>query len=273
MMTSRRVSIHIWQALIVMVALLVWQYGTQVQWISRYIKILDPFFISTPSRIYERFFELSGPDMPITLLQRVISTVSHTIVGFFVGVSTGFVAGLYLGRDRYLASVFEPFIIAFNTLPRIALVPLVTLLFGFGSLSKIVMAWLIVFFIVFFNTFEGVKNVDRDLVNSARMLGASRGQVMRSVYLPAALGWTFASLTPAISFALIGVVIGEFLGGEQGIGYLIILSLATLESADMMVALIVLSAVGIALALIVRRVESYLLRWQPRFYARADGTE
>lgn len=270
---TRRWSIHFWQLVIVVVALLIWEYATQVDWISRHIKILDPFFISTPSRIYERFFELSNPALEITLLERVVSTVSHTIAGFFVGVSTGFLAGLYLGRDRYLAAIFEPFIVAFNTLPRIALVPLVTLLFGFGSFSKIVMAWLIVFFVVFFNTFEGVKNVDRDIVNSARMLGATGAQIMRTVHVPAALGWTFASLTPSISFALIGVVIGEFLGGDSGIGYLIILSLATLESADMMVSLIVLSAVGIVLALVVRRVESYLLRWQPRYYVQADALE
>jgi NitT/TauT family transport system permease protein len=145
------------------------------------------------------------------------------------------------------------------------------LMFGFGTVSKIVNAWLIVFFIVFFNTFEGVKNVDRDIVNAARMLGATPHQIMRSVYIPSALAWTFASLTPAISFALIGVVIGEFLGGETGIGYLIISSLATLEAADMMVALIVLSIVGILLAAVVRRIERYLLRWQPRYSPHGDG--
>ncbi len=272
-MKSRRLSITIWQLVILTTGLLIWEYGTQVEWLSRTIKILDPFFISTPSRIFERFFELNDPALEITLVERVYSTVFHTLGGFAVGVSTGFLAGLYLGRDRYLAAIFEPFIVAFNTLPRIALVPLVTLLFGFGPLSKIVMSWLIVFFIVFFNTFEGVKNVDRDIVNSARMLGANRGQIMRTVFLPSALSWTFASLTPAISFALIGVVIGEFLGGDSGIGYLIILSLATLESADMMVALIVLSAVGITLALVVRKVESYLLRWQPRYFAPTEQTE
>lgn len=272
-MRSRRWSIHFWQAVIFLSALAIWQYATQVEWISRHIKILDPFFISTPSRIFERFFELSDPSLPVTLWERVLSTVLHTIAGFFIGVSTGFLAGLYLGRDRYLAAIFEPFIVAFNTLPRIALVPLVTLLFGFGTVSKLVTAWMIVFFIVFFNTFEGVKNVDRDIVNAARMLGANRGQIMRTVYLPSALSWTFASLTPAISFALIGVVIGEFLGENQGLGYLIILSLATLEAADMMVSLIVLAAIGILLALIVRRVEAYLLRWQPRYFARSESTE
>jgi len=269
-MNARRWSILAWQTAIVLAIFALWQWGTQVAWLAKHIKILDPFFISTPERILDRFVELSQPTMAQPLPARIATTVVNTLLGFLVGVSTGFVAGLYLGRDPYLAAILEPFIVAFNTLPRIALVPLVTLLFGFGVLSKVVNAWLIVFFIVFFNTFEGVKNVDADLVNAARMLGATPGQIMRTVFLPSALAWTFASLTPAISFALIGVVIAEFLGGDTGIGYLIISSLATLEAADMMVALIVLGAVGIALAALVKRLEVYLLRWQPRYYTRHD---
>jgi NitT/TauT family transport system permease protein len=268
---ARRWQILAWQVAIFVALFAVWQWGTQVAWLAKHIKILDPFFISTPERILRRFVELSQPNLPQPLQARILTTVINTLLGFAVGVSTGFVAGLYLGRDPFLAAILEPYIVAFNTLPRIALVPLVTLLFGFGVVSKVVNAWLIVFFIVFFNTFEGVKNVDGDLVNAARMLGATRGQIMRSVYLPSALAWTFASLSPAISFALIGVVIAEFLGGDTGIGYLIISSLATLEAADMMVALLVLGTVGILLATIVKRVERYLLRWQPRFYGQHDA--
>ncbi len=270
-MKGRRSSVLAWQLTILIALLALWQWGTQIAWLAKHVKILDPFFISTPGRIVERFFELSRPGQGVTLWDRVLTTVLHTLGGFFVGVSSGFLAGLYLGRNPYLAAIFDPYIVGFNTLPRIALVPLVTLMFGFGTVSKIVNAWLIVFFIVFFNTFEGVKNVDRDIVNAARMLGATPHQIMRSVYIPSALAWTFASLTPAISFALIGVVIGEFLGGETGIGYLIISSLATLEAADMMVALIVLSIVGILLAAVVRRIERYLLRWQPRYSPHGDG--
>src|SRR5262249_13203878 len=143
-----------------------------------------------------------------------LSTVQSTLWGFLVGVSTGFAAGLVLGRHERLARVFEPYIVAFNSLPRIALVPLVTMIFGFGLLAKIVLAWTIVFFIVFFNTFQGARSVDQDLISSARFLGAGEGQIMRTVIVPSALAWTFASLTPSISFALIGVVVGEFIGGE-----------------------------------------------------------
>jgi NitT/TauT family transport system permease protein len=266
-MNSRRWTVFAWQAAIFVFIFAMWQWGTQIAWLAKHVKILDPFFISTPERIWHRLIELSQPTMVQPLPARIVTTVTDTLLGFAVGVSTGFIAGLYLGRDPYLAAILEPYIVAFNTLPRIALVPLVSLMFGFGIVSKVVNAWLIVFFIVFFNTFEGVKNVDRDLVNAARMLGATRGQILRSVYLPSALTWTFASMSPAISFALIGVVIAEFLGGDSGIGYLIISSLATLEAADMMVALLVLGAVGIVLVTIVKRLERYLLRWQPRYYS------
>jgi NitT/TauT family transport system permease protein len=161
-------------------------------------------------------------------------------------------------------------IIAFNSLPRIALVPLITMIFGFGLLAKIVLAWTIVFFIVFFNTFQGARSVDADLIHSARFLGGNDRQIMRTVIVPSALAWTFASLTPSISFALIGVVVGEFLGGESGggLGYLIILSLGTLNAADMMVALIALGVIGIAMALGIKQIEKRLLRWRPEYRSR-----
>jgi NitT/TauT family transport system permease protein len=192
-----------------------------------------------------------------------LSTVQSTLWGFVVGVSSGFAAGLVLGRRDRLARVFEPYIIAFNSLPRIALVPLITMIFGFGLLAKVVLAWTI----VFFNTFQGARSVDADLVHAARFLGGSDRQIMRTVVVPSALAWTFASLTPSISFALIGVVVGEFLGGESGggLGYLIIQSLGTLNAADMMVALIALGIIGIVMALGIKQVETRLLRWRPEY--------
>jgi len=226
---------------------------------------IDPFFISRPSAIAERFVYLMSPRVRLTIWQMALSTVQSTLWGFLAGVSTGFGAGLVLGRSEGLARVLQPYIVAFNSLPRIALVPLITMIFGFGLLAKIVLAWSIVFFIVFFNTFQDVRSVDADLVHSARFLGASERQIMTSVIVPSALAWTFASLTPSISFALIGVVVGEFIGGESGggLGYLIIQSLGTLNASDMMVALVVLGAIGIVMALGIRQLEARLLRWRP----------
>src|SRR5215471_13105652 len=271
-MSRGRVSVLAWRVAILVAILAAWQYLTGVKAISKTPGLywIDPFFISRPSAIAERFAYLSSSAARLTIWQMALSTVESTLWGFLVGVSTGFAAGLLLGRNDRLARILEPYIVAFNSLPRIALVPLVTMIFGFGLLAKIVLAWTIVFFIVFFNTFQGARSVDADLISSARFLGASEGQILRTVIVPSTLAWTFASLTPSISFALIGVVVGEFIGGESGggLGYLIIQSLGTLNAADMMVALVVLGLIGIVMALGIRQVEARLLRWWPEYQKR-----
>ena len=170
-------------------------------------------------------------EVRLSLWQMALSTVQSTLWGFAVRVSTGFVAGLVRGCDERLARIFEPCII------------------------------------VFFNTFQGARAVDVDLVHSARFLGAGERQILRTVIVPSALAWTFAALTPSISFALIGVVVGELLGGESGggLGYLITQSLGTLNAADMMVALVSLGVIGILMAVAIKQVERRLLRWRPEY--------
>jgi NitT/TauT family transport system permease protein len=122
---------------------------------------------------------------------------------------------------------------------------------------------------VFFNTFEGTRSVDRDQIAAARLLGANELAVLKTVVIPSALAWVFASLTPAVSFALIGVIVGEFIGAERGLGKLIIEAEARANAAEMMVAIFVMMIVGIMLAFVVRRVQAYLLRWQPQFEEKA----
>jgi NitT/TauT family transport system permease protein len=270
---TERTRVALWRLAILVAGLGLWEGLTHpaiTKSVSRVVYFVDPFFISRPSAIWARFWHLNSRAVRVPLWELLLSTLESTALGFAVGVSTGFAAGLVLGRNEYLARILGPYIVAINSLPRIALVPLVTMIFGFGLAAKVVLAWLIVFFIVFFNTFQGARGVDPDLVHSARFLGASERQIMRTVVIPSALAWTFASLTPSVSFALIGVVIGEFIGGESGggIGYLIIASLGTLNAADMMVALIVLAATGIVLALAIAKVETRLLRWRPEYQAR-----
>src|SRR5215470_20089428 len=270
-MSRERATVLAWRLAILVIFLGLWQYLTGIKAISKTPGLywIDPFFISRPSAIVSRFLYLCSDQVRLTIWQMALSTVQSTLWGFLVGVSTGFVAGLVLGRNDRLARIFEPYMVAFNSLPRIALVPLITMMFGFGLAAKIVLAWTIVFFIVFFNTFQGARGVDADLIHSARFLGASEREIVRTVIIPSALAWTFASLTPSISFALIGVVVGEFLGGESGggLGYLIIQSLGTLNAADMMVALLSLGVIGIAMALVIKQVERRLLRWRPEYRA------
>jgi NitT/TauT family transport system permease protein len=265
-------SVWAWRWGLLLVFLAAWEYLTSVKAISKTPGLywIDPFFISRPSAIARRFLYLMSDNVRLPLWRMALSTVQSTLWGFMVGVTSGFAAGLLLGRSERMARVFDPFIVAFNSLPRIALVPLITMIFGFGLLAKIVLAWSIVFFIVFFNTFQGARSVDADLISSARFLGAGEHQILRTVIVPSTLAWTFASLTPSISFALIGVVVGEFIGGESGggLGYLIIQSLGTLNAADMMVALVALGAIGIVMALGIRQIEVRLLRWRPEYQKR-----
>ena len=299
-MFSENMRINFWRLLLLTAILVIWQWGHGInQWLvsgldkswqkALTIQILEPFFISKPDLIWIRFLELGCftdqngawllsraggfatclAENTNNLWSATLATLRNTFWGFLVGVGSGVVVGLILGRSEFLAKVFEPFIVAINSLPRIALVPLIVLMFGLGDASKIMTAWVIVFFVVFFSTFEGARSVDRDHINVARLMGASDWQVTWSVVIPSTLAWVFAVLTPALSFSLIGVIIGEFIGAQVGLGKIIIEAEATLETADMMVALFVLMIVGVGLALMIRRLQAYLLRWQSQFSERS----
>ena len=282
-MSGRRFSILFWQVAILILALSIWQWGFEglkAVLPKDYVpKILDPYFISKPSAIWTSFLRLGCFSDPAGILacdaaqsnnlwRAMAVTLKNTWWGFLWGTGLGVMAGLALGRSEFLSRVFEPFIVAMNSIPRIALVPLIILMFGLGDLSKIVTAAIVVFFVVFFNTFEGTRSVDRDQISAARLLGASELTVLRTVVIPSALAWVFASLTPAVSFALIGVIVGEFVGAERGLGRLIIEAEARANASEMMVAIFVMMIVGILLAFVVRRVQAYLLRWQPQFAER-----
>ena len=277
-------SVLIWQVAICAVVLLVWQWGYDLHgrlpWLVP--DLLDPYFISKPSQILDNFLILSclksklgtfngwfNGDFAKCLARNENNlwiatgiTLKNTFFGFFTGVASGFVAGLVLGRSDRLSAIFQPFITAVNSIPRIALAPIIVLAFGIGDVSKVVTSWIVVVFLVFFNTFEGARSIDEGFINVARLLGASEWQVTRTVVIPSTMAWVFASLSPAISFALIGVIVGEFIGAERGIGRLIIESEARGEASGMMVAVIVLMFVGVALSGLIRRLQTYLLRWQ-----------
>src|ERR1700728_3929023 len=265
-----------WQVSICVVVLSVWQWGYQLHtrfpWLVP--DLLDPYFISKPSEIFEQFLILSclkskfgvyngwfngefSKCMARTdnnLWVATAVTLKNTFFGFITGVTSGFAAGLILGRSDRLSAIFQPFITAVNSIPRIALAPIIVLAFGIGDTSKIVTSWIVVVFLVFYNTFEGARSIDEGFINAARLLGASEWQITRTVVIPSTVAWVFASLTPAISFALIGVIVGEFIGAEKGIGRLIIESEARGEASGMLV--------GVVLAALIRRLQAYLLRWQ-----------
>jgi sulfonate transport system permease protein len=262
-----RVVIRAWQIAVVMVVLGVWELGTRVPWLAQNT-VLDPFFISRPSAILARLWTWMTARGQNSLWPHLGATLWATFLGFVVGVGTGFAAGLFLGQSRRVAAIARPFIVAVNSLPRIAMVPLITMFFGLGVTSKVVMAWFIVFFAVFFNTFKGALSIEGDTLNFCRTLGGSERQITWTVRVPNALAWTFASLPMAVSFSLIGVVIAEFVGSSTGLGYIMVVSLSTLNATDMFVALVVLGAVGVLLVFLIERVERRLLHWTPEFQNR-----
>lgn len=273
-----------WQAAICLAVLSIWQWGydlhASLPWLVP--DLLDPYFVSKPSEIFERFLILSCIKSKMGVINGWMNgdfakclarnennlwiataiTLKNTFFGFVIGVSSGFAAGLILGRSNRLSAIFQPFITAVNSIPRIALAPIIVLAFGIGDTSKVVTSWIVVVFLVFFNTFEGARSIDEGFINVARLLGASEWQITRTVVIPSTMAWVFASLSPAISFALIGVIVGEFIGAERGIGRLIIESEARAEASGMMVAVIVLMLVGVVLSALIWRLQAYLLRWQ-----------
>jgi NitT/TauT family transport system permease protein len=262
---NERIRVLAWQISLLLLLLAVWEFGTRVPWLAQNVNIFDPFFVSQPSRVLAKLHEWIFGAKAGSLWPHLFSTLGSTFVGLIVAVLSGFAVGMVFSQHRRLAEVLSPFIVALNSLPRIAFVPLITMIFGLGMASKVATAWFIVFFLVFFNTFKGALSIERELMEFCRTLGASERQITWTVRIPNALSWTFAALPNAVSFSLIGVVLSEFVGSTTGMGYLIIVALSTLNSAEMFAALTVLSVVGVTLVVLFRMLEQRLLRWAPEF--------
>ena len=183
---------------------------------------LDPFFYSKPSLIWDKLvvWFTQGTSQG-SIWQQIGVTLEEAVAGFVLGSLVGVVLGILLGRARLVAEVLSPFIQALNAVPRIVLAALFVIWFGLGMESKIATAFVLVFFPVFFNAFQGAREVDRNLVNNARILGAGKVQVLWSIVVPSATSWILASLHTAFGFALIGAIVGEYTGATKGIGLLI----------------------------------------------------
>lgn len=222
---------------------------------------LDPFFFSRPSDIAAR---LAGWLASGTIYSHLAITLIEALLAFVIGTVAGIIAGFALARVELLAAVFDPYIRILNALPRVILGPIFILWFGLGIASKVALGVTLVFFIVFFNTFQGVREVDPVVLKNARMLRASEAQLLRHVYIPSALAWIFSSLHTSIGFALVGAVVGEYIGASQGIGYLVAQAQGTFDTTGVFAGLLLTSAVVLVIDLGINRVEAYLLRWRPQ---------
>jgi NitT/TauT family transport system permease protein len=252
----RRVLVHSTQLLTLVVIIGGWQLLTD--W-----KVVDPFFFGQPSAIYSQlrdWFEHGTAFGSIWL--QIWVTVKEALLGFGYGVGAGIVLGILLGQVPFLADVLGPYIKVMNAIPRIVLGSIFVVWLGLGTPSKVALAAVLVFFVVFFNAFQGVREVDRNLVANARVLGASRLQVVRHVVLPSALTWIIASLHVAFGFAVIGAIVGEFLGAQRGLGLVIATSQGTLNADGVFAAMLIIAVVALTAEFLIGLLERRLLAWR-----------
>jgi NitT/TauT family transport system permease protein len=197
------------------------------------------------------------------ILNDVYATMTETIAGLVVGSLVGIVLGVVLASNRFLGAVFEPLLVLLNSIPRITLVPLFILWFGFSFQSKMVSATALVLFVVFFATYAGIKDVDPTLVANVRVMGASRTEIMRHVLVPSALTWIFSSLRSAVGFALIGAVVAEYFGANVGVGYRIVYSEAAYNTAGVFAGLVILMVLVVFVDTFIQWVQRKLVVWKP----------
>ncbi|AVR09215.1 ABC transporter permease [Burkholderia thailandensis] len=242
---------------VLVVALGGWEIAARFKWI-------DPFFFSMPSLIAAQIQDwfVNGTSQGPLLLQ-VWVTLEETIAGFLIGSVAGIFCGIVLGRNKLLADVFGLYIQIANSIPRVVLGSIFVIALGLGMASKIALAVVMVFFVVFGNAFQGVREADRYLIANAQILGASRRQITTSVVIPSALSWILASLHVSFGFALVGAVVGEFLGSKQGIGLLISTAQGAFNASGVFAAMIVLAVVALAADFLLTRLEKRLLKWRP----------
>ena len=200
---------------------------------------------------------------PAEIYAHLLVTLTETLLAFGIGTSMGLGAGLWLALSPLTSAIFDPYIKAANSMPRVILAPIFAMWFGLGIWSKVALAVTLVFFIVFFNVYQGVKEVSPTVLANARMLGANPSQLLRTVYLPSATSWVFSSLHTSIGLAFVGAIVGEYLGSARGVGYLILQAEGTFDINTVFAGIMVLTAFALVLDAIVGRVEKRLMKWQP----------
>jgi len=228
--------------------------------------IIDPFFFSQPSVFAARALRWLGD--PAFLLggrniyHHLLVTLEEMAGGFVLGVVFGLTVGFLLGRSEFWAAVFNPYIQVLNALPRLVLAPIFVLLLGIDERSKIALGFSLVFFIVFFNAYRGVREVDRNIINNARMLGASEAQLAWHVLLPSAMTWILSSLHTSVGFALVGAVVGEYMAAARGLGWIISQAQGNFDAAGVYAGMLILCVVVVVVEMGVTWLEHRLVRWK-----------
>jgi NitT/TauT family transport system permease protein len=252
------------QLLVGILAIALWQIGTSVP-IGGSL-LLPPFFFSTPADVAARIIKWFADGM---IWRHLWITLYEALMAFVIGSAAGVVIGFWFARQPVVAAVLDPYVKMINALPRVVLAPIFALWFGLGPASKIALGITLVFFIVFFNVYQGVREVSPTILANARMLGMNDRALMRHVYWPSALSWMFSSLHTSVGFAVVGAVVGEYLGSAAGLGYLIQQAEGVFDVAGVFAGMLVLAAFVLVIDGVVTIAERRLLVWRPAAEAHA----
>jgi NitT/TauT family transport system permease protein len=258
-----------WQVLLLVVLLVLWHLASRDTQIA--------FFLGEPVKVAGRIWSWF---LPVALAPNALFpeglpgnadiyrhlgvTLLETVLAFGIGTLLGLGCGLWLALAPTASLILDPYIKAANSMPRVILAPIFALWFGLGIWSKVALAVTLVFFIVFFNVYQGVREVSPVVLANARMLGASHRQLLRTVYLPSATSWVFSSLHTSVGLAFVGAVVGEYLGSARGVGYLILQAEGTFDVNTVFAGIVVLTAFALLLDGLVGLIERRLMKWQPR---------
>jgi NitT/TauT family transport system permease protein len=253
-----RVRLLVLQALVAVAAVAAWHVLSTDAYFGE--AVLPPFFFSTPLDVAGRVVQLfAGGD----IWRHLWVTLSESMLAFAIGAGAGVLIGFWFARKPTVAAVFDPYVKMANALPRVVLAPIFTLWFGLGIWSKVALGVTLVFFIVFFNVYQGVREVNPAVLANARMLGMNDRALMRHVYWPSALSWMFSSLHTSVGFAVVGAVVGEYLGSAAGLGYLIQQAEGVFDVAGVFAGMFILATFVIAIDAVVTLAERRLLVWRP----------
>ncbi|WP_427134526.1 ABC transporter permease [Pseudarthrobacter sp. S9] len=255
--TARRLKVLSVQLAIVVVLLGSWELLVRNG-------VLDALLYGQPSRVVEQLYTwITVGTANGSLGQQILVTLEEALIGFAIGTVLGIIFGVAMGRIEFLSQVIGPFLKVINAVPRIVLGSSFVVMFGLGLMSKVMLVIVLVFFGVFFNAFQGTREVDKNFIANAEILGASKWQVTRQVVIPSAFSWIIASLHVAFGFALIGAIVGEFLGSQEGLGNLIRQAQGNLNQNGIWSAMLIMAVVALMAEWLITRLENRLLRWRP----------
>ncbi|MGS0743656.1 ABC transporter permease [Glaciimonas sp. GG7] len=266
-------NMRLYQALVLVIFFAIWHLVTR--------NPQTAFFFGEPAKVLVRVWQWftvgSGSldvgfgdatwftlTFPGEIYSHLLVTLTETMLAFGIGTVLGLGVGLWLALSPLTSAILDPYIKASNAMPRVILAPIFAMWFGLGIWSKVALAVTLVFFIVFFNVYQGVKEVSPVVLSNARMLGANQRQLLRTVYLPSATSWVFSSLHTSVGLAFVGVIVGEYLGSARGVGYLILQAEGAFDINTVFAGILVLTAFALILDSVVGMIEKRLMKWQPK---------